>query len=131
MNKKIVIVLLIFTLCIGAVSAVEIGDIKLPSDFKAEGTNYAVHDSFEIGIKDYSDSDKDILFKNDTGYTVIVSDISNYTDDTAKHVGCLEIVKVNDKNVVIECYSENTDAAKCYEYMTEINNLNSFTPVTP
>lgn len=132
MFKKITILALILLLSVSFVVAANINDIKTVDGFTKKSDNFAINGDFGLSITNYDESiNSDILFKNDTDYTVNVSNISNYTDKTVKHVGCLEIVDINGEKIAIEIYNNGTDINKCYEYMLELNKINDFKPITP
>ena len=127
MIKKIIIGSCLLLLLIGIVSATTINDFKLPSDFKTETEYYAINGDYGLGIMDYDkDISYDLLFENDTGYTVnIMNNQSNYTDNNMNQVGCMEIVNFNDNTVLIDVYSNNSDIKGCNDYMNEFNKMNN------
>lgn len=130
MIKKIIIGTCLLLLLIGIASATTINDFKIPSEFKVQTEYYAINDNYGLSIIDYDkETSYDLFFKNDTDYTVnIKNNQSNYTDNSINQVGCMEIVNINDKNVLIEVYSNNSDIEKCNQYLHEFNQLNNLQP---
>lgn len=130
--KKIILFLTIF-LIIGAVSAADINDYKLPDNFNVESEFWASNGDYGIGIYEYEDSDYETFFTNTTESTVYIADnITNYTDTESSTVGCDEIVDINGEKYLIECYFEGTDDSKikdCYDFLLEFNKLNNLEPI--
>ena len=130
--KKIILFLTIF-LIIGAVSAADINDYKLPDNLNVESEFWASNEDYGIGIYEYEDSDYETFFTNTTESTVYIADnITNYTDTESSTVGCDEIVDINGEKYLIECYFEGTDDSKikdCYDFLLEFNKLNNLEPI--
>ena len=127
MIKKIILLLSLLFLLTGIASATDLNDFKLPSDFKTETEYYAINGDYGLSIIDYDkETSYDLFFENDTGYIVnIINNQSNYTDNSINQVGCMEIVHIDDSDVLIEVYSNNSDIKRCNDYMNEFNKMNN------
>ena len=132
MMKKMVIFLVILLLSIGIVSAAKLSDVKTVNGFTTKSDNFATNGDFGLSVGKYDkSSDYNILFKNESGYSVKVSDISNYTDKISNNVGCMEIVEINGEPTLIEIYCNGSDINKCNDYMLEFNKINNLKPINP
>ena len=128
--KKIITILLLLFIFTGICFAANINDVKLPDGFTKQSDNVANKDKYELSINKYDNSDKDILFTNDNGYSVITGDINKYSDKQAKHEGCFEIVEINGEKTVVEIYYDGlSNQDKCVEYLNNFNELNNLKPI--
>lgn len=139
---KISLAILILICAIGMVSAAEISDIKIADGFENLGDGNYENDAnhIKLDIMDKKDVNpiKDV-FKNDSSvkYTLVAGKLNNtfnYTDGVNEQAGIVELVKINDKEYVIDCYAYNNDTVpldKIYDALEEFNKLNDLTPVDP
>ena len=132
MIKKGILILTIF-LIIGSVCAADITDYELPDNFKIQEEYWASNGDYGMGIFEYDDSQYDYYFTNTSDSTVFIGDnITNYTDAASDTVGCDELIEVNGKIFLVECYFDGIDDSKikeCYDFLLEFNKLNNLTPI--
>ena len=144
MNKKIIItILMIALLTLTIVSAVDLGNLKMPKDFKNTGSAgmYSQQDSngagtgFNAAITKYTDSDAESWLKNDTsdGYVVIKKG-DEYWYTSESDAGVVEFGEVDGEKCIIVFSTPHVlssdDISKCYDYMMEFNGLNNVKPVS-
>ena len=139
---KISLAILILICAVGMVSAVELSDIKVADGFENLGAGNYANDANNINIDIINEKDVKPLksiFENDTGvkYTTVPGKLNNtfnYTDGVNEQAGIDELVKINDKEYVIEFYAYNDDNVsidKIYDALEEFNKLNNLTPIDP
>lgn len=123
MLKKTILILITLLLTISVVSAYE-----FPNGFNKNSNNFYTNGDYGLSLGNYSSSDQEWCFSNDTGYVVKEGNnhIWTYTDTVTKQVGVLEVI---DGNVVVEVYSNGTDVNQCKEYLLEFNKLNNVKPL--
>lgn len=135
MFKKIALTLIVLILAVGVVSAIDMEDMKVPDGFEKSSSNCFEKDKYELNLVPYSDSDKELTFENDDGYTVskYSSNIYKYTDKLVKNVGAIEVVEIDGNKYLIECVKKDTTSVDSlvYDYLTEFNSLNDLTPIEP
>ena len=135
---KILIGIAILLLIIGAGYAAHNNEIfTAPSGLHPMGYNDFVDEKgHNIMIYNYSDDTKSLWFENDTedGYLVQPSDsdknIYIYADDE-NDCGLLEIVKKDDKQYIINCWTPKgaSEAKVVAKNLEEFNKLNHLTPL--
>lgn len=158
--SKICLLLIIITLTIGFVSAVDINEFKAPSNFESDGncsfyelnslnlvdengisieiyTDESMKETAEtLGI-DEDDSDYSSFFKNDTSlnYTVESSDDENifsFYDGTNEIKGYVELVKVGDEEVCIESeIDSNASDDKLKQSLDVLKEFNKLNNLKP
>ena len=138
---KISLAILILICTIGIVAAAEVSDFKVADGYKDYTAGSYMNDAenIEIDILDEKDiGDLDDAFENDSDvkYTVTPGKLNNtfnFTDGVNEGFGVLELVKINDKNYVIEVWttSDNKDITldKQYDTLEEVNKLNNIEPL--
>lgn len=140
--KKISLAILLLICAVGMVAAVEISDIKVADGFQNLGDGNYGNDANNINIDIIDEKEVKPLksiFENDSGvkYTTVAGKINNtfnYTDGVNEQAGIDELVKINDKEYVIEFYAYNDDNVsidKIYDALEEFNKLNNLTPIDP
>lgn len=138
---KISLAILILICAIGIVAAAEVSDFKVADGYKDSGlgTYFNEDETIEIDIEDEKDiEDLNYAFKNDSDvkYTVNPGKLNNtfnFTDGVNEGVGVLELVKINDKNYVIEVWintdTKNVTMDQLYDTLEEVNKLNNIEPL--
>ncbi|WP_405290549.1 hypothetical protein [Methanobrevibacter sp.] len=139
---KISLAILILICAVGMVAAVEISDIKVAEGFENLGAGNYVNDANNVYIDIINEKEVKPLksiFENDSNvkHTVVPGKLNNtfnYTDGVNLQAGIDELVKINDKEYVIEFYAyddDNVSMDKIYDALEEFNKLNNLTPIDP
>ncbi len=133
--KILIVASVLLIVGVGVVAAGDMSDFQAPSDLEKGSGNYFENDDFELSINSYNkESDYDTLFKDDVDYSVtVMGDTAEYKDTLVDQVGVLEIVEIDGKYYVVECYFDGNDDSKlseCNDYLSEFNELNSLEPIS-
>lgn len=139
---KISLAILVLICAIGMVAAAEISDIKVADGFENQGDGDYENDATHIDIDIMDEKDAGPLadvFKNDSNvkYTITPGKLNNtfnYTDGVNEQAGIDELVKINDKEYVIEFSADDDDNVSLddiYDALEEFNKLNDLTPIDP
>ena len=140
---KISLAILILICAIGIASAATIPDIKVADGFKDLGDGSYTNDADNIDIDMMDEKDiKDLkgAFENDSDvkYTTTPGKLNNtynFTDGVNKLTGVNELVKINDKEYVIEFTVDSIEndvpLDKLYDALEEFNKLNNLEPIDP
>lgn len=142
-NKISIIILLILILAIGAVSAVNPDEFKLPSGFELMEFDFD-HQNSEgfmnslgegIIIYDYTDDDKDLLFEESDTYALDLyeNNIYTYADAETETCGYIECIEHNGNKYAIQttCSIDEVDehGTNLRDNILEFNKINNFNPI--
>ncbi|WP_405295038.1 hypothetical protein [Methanobrevibacter sp.] len=140
---KVSLAMLILICAIGIVAAAELSDFKVGEGYTTLKEGSYTNGEESIAIDIISENDIDDLndaFKNDSdvNYTVESGKLNNtfnFTDEANDMTGVSELVKIKDKNYVIEVWdcsvSGNVTLEKLYDTLEEVNKLNNIEPINP
>ena len=139
--SKITLVILILTCAVGIAAAAEFPDIKVAEGYTDLGngsySNEAKNIEMDIitedleELNDYFENDSDVKYTTTPGklnYTF------NFTDGVNEMVGVNELVKIGDKQYIIEFWidsNENIPFDNLYDNLDEFNKLNNLEPIDP
>ncbi|AMD17371.1 hypothetical protein TL18_04655 [Methanobrevibacter sp. YE315] len=141
--KKILIILILFILTIGAVSAVNINDFKIPDGFihLEYEFNHDHSEGFMNGkgegliIYDYSKEYKDIFFVDNDNYISdpFENNIYTFVDGETELCGYIECIEHNGKQYVIQttCSIDEIDnhGYNIRDNLLEFNKINNVKPI--
>lgn len=121
----------------------DIASFTVPSNFEDIGSGIYVeygkgnNPDQCMAILNYTKTDADDFYKNDTAYGYSTSDYKNNTtnfiDKQLNEQGTFEFIKVDGKTFIIESWFSIDDKQKDFENtfqnLVEFNKLNNVTPV--
>ena len=141
--NKICILLVIFIISTCAVSAVNPSDFKLPHGFELMEFGFE-HEHSEgfmnsegegIIIYDYTDSDKDMLFKESDTYVLdsYENNIYTYADAETELCGYIECIEYKGNKYAVQttCSIDEVDehGTNIKDNLLEFNKINNFKPI--
>lgn len=141
--NKICILLVILVIATGAVSAVNPSDFKLPSGFELMQFGFE-HEHSEgfmnsegegIIIYDYTDGDKDKLFKESNTYVLdpYENNIYTFADAETELCGYIECIEYKGNKYAIQttCSIDEIDkhGTNIRDNLLEFNKINNFKPI--
>ena len=142
MIKKISLILIILLFSVSVVCASNINNLEIPHDFsgkKADGQFFMpkAYDNPRFLIEEYNESGHN--FKNSSVYQFWPSDekdIYFIRNQQISDLGAIELVKIDGKKYTVSVLYASTITDKDYmqdavNYLTEFNQKNNITPMTP
>lgn len=141
MIKKILTITVILLLAVTIVAAADVGNMKMPADFKSTGTGmYNQQDSngggtgFNAAVYKYTDTDFQEWTTDDPTDNFKVTqngDYYKYTSDADE--GVVEVVEIDGEKFIV-VFSATSLASggvsDCVKFMEEFNSLNGAKPVS-
>ncbi len=138
---KIGIALLIIICAIGMVAAGDAPHMKTGNGYEKSGPGIYSNENSSIDLIVFTEIGNDDLekhFKNNSNieYTVFqaMDDTFNYTDCIDERIGVKELAEIDMRLCLVE-FSSDTDANttfdKFYDELSEFNELNNITPISP
>lgn len=139
--SKISLTILILICAVGIAAAAELPDIKVAEGYNDLGNgsyfNEAKNIEMDIITEDLEDLDDYLKNDNDVKYTVTPGKLNytfNFTDGVNEIVGVNELVKINNKEYLVEFWidsNENITFDNFYDALDEFNKLNNLEPIDP
>lgn len=139
--SKISLTILILICAVGIAAAAELPDIKVAEGYNDLGNgsyfNEAKNIEMDIITEDLEDLDDYLKNDNDVKYTVTPGKLNytfNFTDGVNEIVGVNELVKINNKEYLVEFWidsNENITFDNFYDDLDEFNKLNNLEPIDP
>lgn len=139
--SKISLTILILICAVGIAAAAELPDIKVAEEHNDLGNgsyfNEAKNIEMDIITEDLEDLDDYLKNDSDVKYTVTPGKLNytfNFTDGVNEIVGVNELVKINNKEYLVEFWidsNENITFDNFYDALDEFNKLNNLEPIDP
>ena len=134
--------MLILICAIGIASAASVSDMKVADGFKDLGEGSYTNDADKINIDIMDEKDIENIsgtFENDSAvkYTITPGNLNytyNFTDGVNEITGVNELVKINNKEYIVEFTFDTVDNIsldKIYDALKEFNKLNNLEPIDP
>ena len=133
---KFLMVLILFSLFVGAVSGASIidDDFKIHDGFTMEdvGDWYKNNDNIELGIIKYHSVKFNNTLNSHDSYQVTDLGNNTYTSTSDDMAYAFELIEVNNNKYQVTAQSKDkTKINDCYDVLMEFNKLNNLEPITP
>lgn len=140
MFKKMIPVLILSFVLIGAVYAADSTSFTPPENFEDIGDGvYVLYDSLKnadeiLSVVKFNQHDWDDYTTNDTDnkYTVYKDNNTyNYTDGSVNEIGSFELIEIDGDKFIIDFAKTGADSdlKDTYDNLLEFNKLNNLTPI--